>query len=59
MNKQSEAQAKYDAKATRRFSLKLNLKSDADIIEKLESVESMQGFIKEAIRAYISKGEDQ
>ena len=50
MNKQSEAQAKYDAKATKRYGLKLNIKNDADIIRKLESVESIQGYIKKLIR---------
>lgn len=52
MNKASERQARYDEKATRRIGLKLNIKTDADIIEWLESQSSMQGAIKEAIRAY-------
>ena len=45
-----EAIARYDAKATRQIHLKLNLKTDADILEKLEKVESIQGYIKELIR---------
>ena len=53
MNRASEIHAKYDAKATRRFGLKLNLKTDADIIEFLENQESMQGTIKEALRLYM------
>ena len=31
--------------------MKLNKKTDADILEKLESVDSKQGYIKELIRA--------
>lgn len=59
MNKASERQARYDEKATRRFGLKLNLGTDADIIQKLEQVDSIQGYIKELIRRdleEISKG---
>lgn len=55
MKNNTKIQARYDAKNTRRFGLKLNLKTDADIIKKLESVESMQGYIKNLIRADISK----
>ncbi len=50
MNKKSEAQAKYDAKAARRYGLKLNKTNDADIIRKLDSVDSIQGYIKQLIR---------
>lgn len=32
------------------FSFKLNRELDADVIAKLESVDSMQGYIKELIR---------
>ena len=49
MNKASKSQAKYDAKATKRYSLKLNLKNDKKIIEKLASEKSMQGYIKRLI----------
>ena len=55
MNRASERQARYDAKSCRRYGLKLNLKTDADIIAKLESVESIQGYIKELIRNDIEK----
>lgn len=41
---------KYDAKSTRQIHLKLNLKTDKDILDKLDSVESIQGYIKELIR---------
>lgn len=51
MKKQSEIQAKYDKTHTRRINLKLNLELDADILQKLDSVDSMQGYIKDLIRA--------
>lgn len=55
MNKASERQARYDAKSVRRYGLKLNLTTDADIIAKLETVTSIQGYIKELIRKDIEK----
>lgn len=48
--KATAAQARYDAKNTRRFTLKLNTGTDADVIEWLESQPSMQGAVKELIR---------
>lgn len=52
--------AKYDAANTKRFGLKLNIVTDADIIERLEQVSKMdggkQGYIKALIRADINKG---
>ena len=50
MNKASERTARYDAKSTRRYGLKLNLKTDKEIIDKLDAVGSMQGYIKQLIR---------
>ena len=47
---QKAAVAKYDKENTIRLSLKLNKTTDADILEKLEHVESKQGYIKELIR---------
>lgn len=52
-------QEKYDAENTKRFGLKLNLKYDEDIIQKLESVESKQTYIKSLIRADLAKTSDQ
>lgn len=48
---QLAAQARYDAQNTIQIHLKLNTTTDADIIKKLEEVESKQGYIKELIRA--------
>ena len=44
------ATPQYDKQNTRRVNLKLNNKTDADIIRTLESVENIQGYIKELIR---------
>lgn len=51
-----EAQERYDAQNTKRYNIKLNRKTDADIIEYLERVPSMQGAIKAALRAQMKKG---
>lgn len=51
---QKRAQKKYDEanKAKwRMIHLKLNKEADADIIQKLEEVENIQGYIKKLIRA--------
>ena len=47
---ESEARKKWTKENTRVFGLKLQNSTDADIIEQLESVESIQGYIKELIR---------
>lgn len=45
-----EASARWDAENTVQIKLKLNKVTDADILTKLEEVESKQGYIKELIR---------
>ena len=55
MGERIDCRAKYDAPHTRRYGLKLNLKTDADIIKQLDKVESMQGYIKQAIREKIER----
>ena len=47
---QRRAKDKYDAANTMQVKLKLNTKTDADIIAKLASVSNKQGYIKELIR---------
>lgn len=49
------AKDKYDKENTRPLKLKLNLKLDADILAKLETVPSMQGYIKRLIREDIAR----
>lgn len=45
----------YDKKNTRRVNLKLNNKTDADIILWLQAQESIQGSIKRLIREEIER----
>ena len=52
---QTKAQAEYDAENTRQVHLKLNRRTDSDVLEKLDNVPSKQGYIKELIRADLSK----
>ena len=47
---QKRAVMKYEAKNTVQVHLKLNIRTDADILKRLEEVESKQGYIKELIR---------
>ena len=50
MKKQNEPRARYDKANTTGLYLKLNKKTDADILDKLHRVENKQGYIKELIR---------
>lgn len=43
-------QQRYDAKTAVRLGLKFHNVNDADILEKLDSVESKQAYIKQLIR---------
>lgn len=52
---QKRATMKYDAKNTKQYHLKLNLSTDADIIDRLAQQESTQGYIKSLIREDIQK----
>lgn len=56
---QKKASAKYDAQNTVQIKLKLNRKTDADVIQILESVDNKQGFIKTLIRLANCNGFDQ
>lgn len=52
------AQRKYDQANRDKFknvAIKLNREKEKDIVEKLESVENIQGYIKGLIRADISE----
>lgn len=46
---------KYDDANTKKVSLKLNLNTDKDVLQRLDSVPNKQGYIKELIRADMSK----
>ena len=45
-----EAIKRYDAANTKQIILKLNLKTDADILARLQEVGNTQGYIKTLIR---------
>lgn len=49
------ANAKYDETHTKQVKMKLNLKTDADIIARLEQQDKVQSYIKALIRADILK----
>lgn len=56
---QKKAQKKYDIVSKDKFRslhLKLNKESDSDILDKLNTVDSMQGYIKDLIRRDIKGG---
>lgn len=48
-------QERYDKTHCRGVYLKLNVKTDADILARLESVENRQGYIKGLIRVDIAR----
>lgn len=52
---QIRAQSRYDAEHTVRISLKLNIRTDQDIIENLWCQSSKQGYIKWLIREDIAR----
>ena len=54
---QRRAVRKYDAENTKQFHLKLNKKTDADIIELLEQQKSVQSFQQQIIRDFLKKSE--
>lgn len=47
-------QIKYDDENTVHKSIKLNKKTDADIIAAMDKAPSVQGLIKDAIRFYLA-----
>lgn len=54
-----KAQIKYQKNNTYRFLLALNRNTDKDIIEKLESVENRQGYLKALVRLDIEKSKGE
>lgn len=48
--KHQEAVRRYDAANTKPVFLKLNVKTDADVLQKLEEVGNKQGYIKALVR---------
>jgi hypothetical protein len=56
---QIRAQAKYDSENTTRVSMKLNFRTDNDVIQWLWKQKSMQGAIKQLIRDEISRTQSE
>lgn len=52
---EKRAQAKYNARAMRYYSLKLHKVNDADIIAALDAADSIQGYIKQLVRDDIAR----
>lgn len=50
MNKSSEKSKRYQDKAIRRFTVKVNRFTEADILDRLEQQDSFQGYVKRLIR---------
>lgn len=53
--KKSMRSMRYDAKSARHYSLKLNNATDADLIARLDSVSSVNGYIRQLIREDIER----
>ena len=54
---QRRAIKKYEKENTKRFSLKLNKKTDRDILERLDEVENKTQYIKMLIRKDIESSD--
>ena len=52
------AQRKYDSANCKFYHLKFNLRTDADVIEQLESVPSRQDYVRQLIRADIKSNSE-
>lgn len=55
MEKKETPQDRYDRVNTRKYGIKLNKHTDADIIARLDEQPSIQGYIKQLIRKDIQK----
>ena len=56
--KKKASNAKWDAANTRQYKLKLNLRTDADILAKLDATDNVQGYIKQLIREDMKRESD-
>ena len=52
---QRRATAKYNKQNTITYGMKMNKKTDADIIKKFEEVGNVQGYLKKLVREDIQK----
>lgn len=56
-NAQSKAATKYNKKSSVAFTVRLNMKTDADIITALESINNKNALIKTLLRQAIAESE--
>lgn len=56
-NAQSKAATAYNKRSTVGYTLRLNVKTDGDIITAFESVENVNAFLKKIIREKIAESE--
>lgn len=54
----SISQMRYDKQSSRHYGMKLNLKTDADIVAMLDKQPSFQSYVKALIRADIAAHAD-
>ena len=55
MNSKSIASNKYNKENTIAYCIRLNRKTDADLIDFMESLDNKTGFVKECIRTCIQE----
>lgn len=58
-NNHTKNAAKYHKRAGRQYHLWLHYTNDADIIQRLDSVENKQGYLKALIRYDIKRGHQE
>lgn len=51
----NRAPRKYDLAHTKQVKLKLNIRTDADILDRLKSQQNVQGYVKRLIREDIAR----
>ena len=56
-NAQSKAATAYNQRSTVGYTLRLNIKTDADILAALETVDNVNAFLKTIIREKIAESE--
>lgn len=56
---QNRAKARYDALNAKHISMKFNIKTDADILARIQQEESVQRYIKRLIREDIARSSNQ
>ena len=55
MKENQTPQERYMAKAIRRFNINVNRNTDVDILEHLEKLDNVQGYIKALIRSDLER----